>query len=187
MSKIILIFIFIILAVVNQPVFAKKTSVGIICRETYFVDVPGEAKINKFSDGDKAIGFVDESQDSLLTDSVGFLVASPKTVFKDSGGFSRLVEGSYTNSSWQLTTARPLGMAVTYNTSGYIEAKFLSLGSFNTTDLSIYPSIIAFGVGKGAGVKGHIFKFYPMVRVSKDIVPDTYSGVINLELTVMSL
>lgn len=181
MNKVIIIFIFIILAALNQPVFAKSTS------ENYSVKISGEAKINKFSDGTKAIGFVDDDENSLQTDFSGLIVTSPKTLFKESGGFSRLVGGSYSVNSWQLTTVRPIGIAVSYNTSGYIEAQFVSLTGFSPSDLSIFPSKIAFGVGSGAGVKGHLFKFYPIVKVSKNVIPNEYTGKFNFKVTVLSL
>lgn len=185
MRKLIAIFVFIVLYALSSPIFAKNTKDS----ETYTFDMPNYARINVFScdESQKAVGFVDESLTSLETDNVGFKITSPPTVFKDSGGFSRLVLGSYSGSSWQLTTARPMGLAVTYNTSGYIEADFLSLAGFHASNLSIYPSTIAFGVGRGAGVKGHIFKFYPIVRVSKGVTPDIYTGVVNFKLTVTSL
>jgi len=181
MSKIILIFIFIILAVVNQPVFAKKTSDGIICRETYFVDLPPVIKSCFKDSGEMAIGFIDESKDFLppnSTDSEGYVIIPKDSIFTTSGGFSRLVKGSYSENYWELTTLRPLGVVVSYNTSGTIVATFNSLTG--VLSKKIYPSSVSFAVGNGAGVEGRIFKFYPIVGVNKNTAAGNYSGIITI-------
>lgn len=179
MNKVIIIFIFIILAVTNQPALAVSKD-----NETYTVEVPAVIKSYfKGPPSEPAIGFVEESVDYLppnSTDSEGFITIAKNSIFTTSGGFSRLVKGSYTGDYWELTTLRPIGVIVSYNTSGTIAASFDSLTGNSTITRRIYPSSVAFGVGSGAGIEGRIFKFYPIVGVYKNTQAGNYSGTITI-------
>jgi len=157
MRKLIVIFIFLFASI--PPVFADHFS-----QKSYTVEVPAVYSIN-------AIGVVPDYQEYGLPN------VNPSA---EDLSFLRLVAGTYSNSEsfWELTTIKPIGVSISYNSSYRIDAEVEPLrgqGSIgNLNSIRVYPSTVAFSVGSGAGVIERIFKFYPIVRVSKHTYPGTY-------------
>ena len=101
--------------------------------------------------------------------------------------FGRMVAGSYTGDQWELTTNKPIGVSVSYNTSGSISATLTPITTndgFVLPETRIYPTKIIFG-RRGPGVSKKIFKFYPIVKVYQNSSPGVYFGTI--EFTILEL
>lgn len=98
--------------------------------------------------------------------------------------FNLLVKNSFDGKSWELTTNKPIGVSLSYNSSGTIVAIFVSMTRTNDgytipqSDISIYPSKAIFEATKKGGDEKKIFHFNPIIRISKDTPPGNYVGTI---------
>ena len=99
--------------------------------------------------------------------------------------FTMLVENSLNPDYWQITTNKPIGVTISYNSGGNILAVFVSLKRIGdnyeipSSDISIYPSKVIFDTGSEGGDSQRVFHFYPIIKVSKNTPPGNYVGSIS--------
>ncbi|EKE04272.1 MAG: hypothetical protein ACD_20C00090G0012 [uncultured bacterium] len=166
-----MIRIIVILCILSlMQVFTPAANADLSDSETYTVTILGDKRIT-------GIAVIPES----LTQGP----INPNNYPQDLN-FSRLVSGSYAGSYWELTTDKPIGVCVTYNTSGILSANFDPLFPLRSTEgvsipVRIYPSQVAFGTSQPTAVE-HLFKFYPIVKVSRLIPPGAYEGRITFTI-----
>lgn len=162
LSNILLIFIALItLSLAQLPVLAQKT----FDSKTFNVEIPDILTV-------ESVGISPRTQTHGL----------PSTALTS---FNMIVSESTDGQSWELTTGDPVGVSVSYNTSGSIIAIFASMTripdghQIPETDIKIYPSKVIFDTGTWGGDQYRIFHFNPIIRVSKNTPPGHYVSVIR--------
>ena len=163
------ILIILIMPVLLSPAQAKKK----INKKTFNVTIPKLVQVN-------AIGISEYKQYFGLpkkNEEVQFNLRLDKNITSET-------------ESWEITTNKPIGMSVTYNSRGNIMAVFVSMKRIKDgveippSDIRIYPSKVVFDIGPGPGNIERIFHFNPIIRVSKKTPPGDYEGTITF--TVLS-
>ncbi|MEW5821447.1 MAG: hypothetical protein AB1782_14745 [Cyanobacteriota bacterium] len=103
--------------------------------------------------------------------------------------FNLLVRNSFDGTSWELTTNKPIGVSISYNSSGTILAVFASMqrlsDGYKIPDnyISIHPSKVVFDTGPSGGDVERIFHFNPIVKVSKHTPPGHYVCIIKFTVS----
>ncbi|OGI00649.1 MAG: hypothetical protein A2Y25_06865 [Candidatus Melainabacteria bacterium GWF2_37_15] len=167
MIRIVLI-IFLLVFSFSEAVFAAASD-----SEVYTISIPTYYIPN-------GIGSTDESSTNGLPNT---------TPDPEDFTFGRMVSGSYTGNQWELTTNKPIGLSLDYN----LNAKFsITAEPFTLTNVDngytlvnnrTYPTQIIFNNGTNTSEVERLFRFYPIVKVDKNVPPGNYEGTITFTIS----